>query len=78
MTPKEKAADLIYDFHEVKSNEYNYGITWEMAQRCALIAVDEIINSLYSVIHIIEDNRLDEFLKNCEFYRIVKKEIENL
>jgi hypothetical protein len=44
MTPKEKAADLICDFHEVKSNEYNYGITWEMAIQCALIAVDTILS----------------------------------
>lgn len=44
MTPKEKASDLVSDFYQIQSTEYDYGINWEMAKQCALIAVNEIIN----------------------------------
>lgn len=45
MTPKEKASDLVCNFYEIQSNEYDYGINWEMAKQCALIAVDEILKA---------------------------------
>jgi hypothetical protein len=39
MTPKEKAKDLVDKFW------YSLSITLEQAKECALIAVDEILNS---------------------------------
>ena len=46
MNPKEKAKDLVCNFYAIQSNDYNYGINWEMAKQCALIAVDEILKTL--------------------------------
>jgi hypothetical protein len=46
MKAKDKARDLCGDFYAIKSNEPDYGIEWEMAKQCALIAVDEIIKSI--------------------------------
>jgi hypothetical protein len=43
MKSKDKASDLVCDFYEIQSNEYDYGINWEMAKQCALIAVNEIL-----------------------------------
>jgi hypothetical protein len=41
MTPKEKAIDLVEDMHDAPEMGYN-----EHAKQCALIAVDEILNTL--------------------------------
>lgn len=44
MTPKEKAEELIHKMYVVHSNSAS-DITLSFAKQCALIAVDEIINS---------------------------------
>lgn len=47
MTPKEKAAELINKFnyfHDKENKEYILFQTPEESKRCALIAVDEILN----------------------------------
>jgi hypothetical protein len=44
MNAKDKARDLVWDFYNIQSNEYDYGMNWEMAKQCALIAVNEILN----------------------------------
>ncbi len=67
MKPKEKAIDLTADFYDIKSNEPDYGIDWEMAKKCALIAVDEIINLDIDV------NTLDYW-----WWQEVKQEINKL
>ena len=66
MNSKEKASDLVCDFYEVQSNEYDYGINWEMAKQCALIAVDEILNAI---------NPFGQFLGG-DYWQEVKEEIE--
>ena len=71
MTPEEKASDLVCDFYNIKSNEYDYGISWEMAKQCALIAVDEIIKSVVITSLTIAQNQFD-------YWQEVKQEIENL
>ena len=38
MTPKEKADDLLYKFMAKR-------VSWKQSKQCALIAVDEILNS---------------------------------
>jgi hypothetical protein len=70
MTPKEKAKYLVWDFYNIQSNEYDYGMNWEMAKQCALIAVDEIIN-------LIELERRNMYIWK-PYYLEVKQEIEML
>ena len=67
MTPKEKAKELASDFYSIQSNEHDYGINWEMAKQCALIAVDEILKTL-------KPPCLNEY----SYWQEVKQEIENL
>jgi hypothetical protein len=71
MTPKEKASDLVCDFYAIQSNEYNYGIDWEMAKQCALIAVNEIIS-----INNVKPYMISGLI--LEYYKEVKQEIELL
>ena len=76
MTPKEKAIDLTADFYNIKSNEPDYGMEWEMAKKCALIAVDEILN----IIPCYEEYGSNGWvlIDNSEYWEEVKKEIEKL
>jgi hypothetical protein len=67
MSPKEKAEDLVCEFTTIQSNEYDYGINWEMAKQCAQVAVDQILNLD------IDTNVLDYW-----YWQEVKQEIENL
>ena len=68
MTPKEKAIDLVEDMHDAPEMGYN-----EHAKQCALIAVDEIINS---------NPNYPEFKENegtpIRYWEVVKQEIEKL
>ena len=45
MTPKDKAKDLITDFYDIKAESPDYSMEWQMAKKCALIAVEELIDS---------------------------------
>ena len=76
MTPKEKAIDLMAGFYDIKSNEPDYGMEREMAKKCALIAVDEILNSNPSY----DDYGCNGWIiiDNSEYWEEVKKEIEKL
>lgn len=47
MTPKEKAKELVDKMYATQGAEY--GITEYEAKQCALIAVDEIFNSMLLV-----------------------------
>ena len=82
MTPKEKAEELVDKFYQTTPNEYfvnePIGIkgrykSWEQAKQCALIAVDEILNS---------NPNYPEFKENegtpIRYWEVVKQEIENL
>ena len=70
MTPKEKAREL---FDKI----YEYAIFDEAAKQCALIAVDEIIDTLNYDIRDL-DVRGNILLDLIKFWREVKKEIELL
>jgi len=76
MTPKEKAIDLMAGFYDIKSNEPDYGMEREMAKKCALIAVDEILN----IIPCCEEYGSNGWvlIDNSEYWEEVKKEIEKL
>jgi hypothetical protein len=61
MTPQETAEDLVDRFY----NEVKY---MERAKKCALIAVDEILESNMTNLH----------LHQIDYYQEVKQEIEKL
>jgi hypothetical protein len=64
MTPKEKAKELADKFLQYTPVEYEY----EYAKQCALIAVDEIIQTYHSPM---DDEQIQEWQE-------VKQEINNL
>jgi len=74
MTPKEKAEELVEKFTDIE-NKYNEYSDFKQAKQCALIAVDEIINTLdserikYSSDYCFEENK---------YWTEVKQEIEKL
>jgi hypothetical protein len=66
MTTKEKAKDLVGKYVSL-TDGWVYGIkNWEHKKKCALIAVDEILNVVWNV-------PID-----VEYWEEVKKEIEKL
>jgi hypothetical protein len=77
--PKEKAKELFekmskqtYSFQEYAGAHYSVEeIGWEAGKKCALIAVEEILNTLYSIPF---GNALDNEL---EYWEEVKQEIKN-
>ena len=77
MTPKEKANELVNKyFVEIESADtYAFNLpsmNLHIAKKCALIAVDEVINQCR-----IMDGGFS-FEKEMEFWQRVKREIENL
>jgi len=77
MTPKEKAKELVnknYKIFEDDEDEHFIDTSKRISKQCALIAVDEIINT----------NALSEMLDygvdktNLFYWQEVKHEIENL
>ncbi len=73
MTPKEKAKELVSKFMNIDSDSKffdGFNMPLFYSQRCALIAVDEIINSI-TIKNYSDAN-------NYEYWNKVKYEIENL
>jgi hypothetical protein len=69
MTPKEKAEELVNKFYsKVDEERLLVNKYWSNAKFCALIAVDEIINSI---------NPFGMFLGK-DYWQEVKQEIEKL
>jgi hypothetical protein len=85
MTPKEKADELVIKMYQplpaskesVKGKEHLYYNQFSAAKQCALISVDEIINTLNYDIRDL-DVRGNILLDLIKFWREVKKEIELL
>jgi hypothetical protein len=67
MTPKEKAKELVYKFDDTME----FSTPQRFAKKCALIAVDEIINSI-----VIFDLTAAE--NQFTYWEEVKQEIEKL
>ena len=69
MTPKEKAEELVEKFSDLEDGEMYIG----KAKQCALIAVDEIINSLENY------GKASDELQNMEndfrYWQEVKQEL---
>jgi len=77
MTPKEKAKELVDTFRIVLMNEDtdcgNEILCTLIAKQCALIAVDEILDSTE---HLLAYKRPEKF--SAEYWHEVKTEIEKL
>lgn len=68
MTPKEKAGNLYFKYH----NLWIYGNSI-MAKQCALIAVDEILKSSPTII-----GQMTGIKSNRKYWQKVKQELELL
>ena len=79
MTPKEKAKELVDNFYDIDSDAEMYD-DFKMpifyAERCALIAVDEILLTLNNIKD--RDVRGNILLDLIKYWQEVKKEIEKL
>ena len=70
MNPKERADKLVHDMYTARSGSVSM-ITYYFAKECALIAVDEILNTIeYS-------SQADE-LSKVSYWTEVKEEISKL
>lgn len=75
MTPKEKAQELVNKFREFadgidsETDRFSPNIEKKNAKRCALIAVDEILNN---------NKILFEDVLNDQYWEEIKQEIELL
>ena len=67
MTPKEKAEELVLKYLRLQEEGSSNWFHKILAKKCALIAVDEIL-----------DNLEDHTGKDIKFYNEVKQEIEKL
>ena len=77
MAPKEKAKELVSKFRiEILKGKYRIDgfVIEELAEECALIAVNEIINESSKKIH----RQGRSLLSDKEYWQQVKKEIEKL
>jgi hypothetical protein len=68
MTPKEKAKEIFNKMYQVNDIMGNYPMCFDTAKKCALIAVEEIINSIDAEDHVIL----------YYYWQKVKQEIGNL
>jgi hypothetical protein len=73
MTPKEKAEDLIDSFLR---EGYDIVMPNRLAKRCALIAVDEMIETLSNISWANQEGT--SFAIKAKFWMDVKQEIEKL
>ena len=74
MTAKEKALELL-DKYSDKSIECNEGTEWTYDKECALICIDEILNTGINQDYIMQNGY---YLSLIEFYEEVKEEINKL
>jgi len=79
MTTKEKAEELVDKYMNIKNVKLSdYSIIYlPTAKQCALIAVDEIINTNPKIIINWAFSGTQEF-NNISYWQEVKQEIENL
>ena len=76
MTPKEKAKELVdkYKEHIIETDDYfiNSG-----AKKCALIAVDEMLND-YSYMQNVRNANSNQIHSRRVYWQEVKQEIKNI
>lgn len=76
MIPKEKAWELNQKYMEMQ--HYLENDAWNNAKQCALIAVDEIINSNPYKLSLEGKFETEHITYDINFWEEVKKEIEKL
>jgi hypothetical protein len=75
MTPKEKANELVLKFKELpEEGTLMWYLSFEIAKKCALITVDEILNILNDYWN--QDCKINH--TKIGYYEEVKQEIEKL
>ena len=78
MTPKQKAEEL-FDKMSTNNGDEHHHCTYYVAKQCALIAVDEILISVYKInFYEYPYDYSMEDRKHLEYWQEVKQEIENL
>ena len=77
MTPKEKAKELVDKFDEFTIH-HSWRFKNDDAIECALIAVDEIINSTHSYQYMLAADLFTRKTFKREYWQEVKQEIEKL
>jgi hypothetical protein len=70
MTPKERSRELV-DLYCNEIGTYTTSLVWDMAKRCALIAVEQIIEA-------IDWHEFEQPNKEYNYWNEVKQEIEKL
>jgi hypothetical protein len=70
-TPKEKAEELVRKYYTFGLNNPAQSFSWYECKQCALITVDEIIESHYFVLSGVKPNIYN-------YWQEVKQEIEKL
>lgn len=68
MTPTEKAKELVEKYFDTCHKSSDLELSWKVCKRCALIAVDEILNI----------KSVDRDYDLSTYWQEVKTEIENL
>lgn len=74
MTEKEKAEKLLYDLYD-KINDMETLNSMHKAKKCALIAVDEILNELEDIMNF-EGSKLT--IRMIKYWKEVKNNIKKL
>jgi hypothetical protein len=70
VTPKKEAEELVRKYYSFGLNNAAQSFSWYECKQCALIAVDEIINSRPAI--------TDSQIEYKKYWQEVKKEIEKL
>lgn len=91
MTPKEKATEIVFKMfaewmqipyeavsYHLRIPAYTLGLEWNMTKHCALIAVDEIINSNPYKLSLEGEFLTEHITYDINFWEEVKKEINKL
>ena len=84
MTPKEKAIDLVHTFYyTLPNNGSQEGLNsttsrYQESIQCALIAVDEMISQMLSLMKVFNEDRSEFEAIELDYLTKVKQEIELL
>ncbi len=78
MTPKEKAEGLTHNFYEIENDSQYFGVNWEIAKQCALIAVEEILKAIPNEYLDVWQEANMVINEDIEYWQEVKTEIQNL
>ena len=75
MTAKEKAVDLVDKYFRACHKSSDFELSWKVCKQCALIAVDEVINSMEGK----EPNYLEKtYWHPLDYWQQVKDELTKL